>query len=257
MNYLRGIWRISVIAIVLALTTLVILSLAWQPKRIKGVRLAAWPITFLAHFFIRLFNIQMTCEEAEKIRQHHGFIFPNHTSILDIVLLVAILPTRFLAKAEVKGWPFIGWIGTAVDTVFVNREDKASREQARQSITQLDHYPPVVIFPEGGIFEPADTLHPFRYGAFEIAVQSGVPFIPCVFLFEPLDIAFWGDEPLFTAVWRLASRPGPVHARLFLLRTIQPTPQDNARQLALETHGAMKAILTYGGHPDDVLESGI
>ncbi|MCB9421370.1 MAG: 1-acyl-sn-glycerol-3-phosphate acyltransferase [Ardenticatenaceae bacterium] len=257
MSFMRGIGRITVIAIALMITTVIILSLAWLPKRVKGVRLAAWPITYFARFFIRLFNVHVTCAEAEKIRQHHGFIFPNHNSLLDIILLAAILPTRFLAKAEVKQWPFIGWIATAVDTVFVNRQDKTSREQARQSITALDHYPPVVIFPEGGIFEPAETLHPFRYGAFEIAVQGSVPFIPCVFLYEPLAIAFWGDEPLFTSLWRLASRPGPLFAHLFTLKTVYPSPDDDARQLALEAHGAMEAVLTYSGHEDDVLESGI
>jgi 1-acyl-sn-glycerol-3-phosphate acyltransferase len=257
MNFLRGIGRITAFAVALALTTFVILSLALVQKRVKGVRLAAWPITYLARFFIRLFNIQVTCAEADKIRQHHGFIFPNHNSLLDIMLLVDIVPTRFLAKAEVKQWPFIGWIGTAVDTVFVNREDKTSREQARQSITALDHYPPIIIFPEGGIFEPAETLHPFRYGAFEIAAQGSVPFIPCVFLYDPLDIAFWGDEPLFTTVWRLATHPGPLHARLFALKVVHPTPDDDPRQLALETHGAMEAILAYSGHEDDVLKSGI
>ena len=68
------------------------------------MRLAAWPISYLALFSIRLFNIHVTCAEAEKIRQHQGFIFPNHSSPLDIFLLVDILPTRFLAKAEVKQW---------------------------------------------------------------------------------------------------------------------------------------------------------
>ena len=256
-NTWRGLWRLTLFALVFAAGTILILALAWLPIRRRGVRLAAWPITYLARFFIRLFNIQVTCAKAEKIRQHHGFIFTNHSSVLDIVLMVNILPTRFLAKAEIKRWPFIGWIGAAVDTVFVSREDKTSREQARQAIIKLDHYPPIVIFPEGGIYEPAETLHPFRYGAFEIAAQGSVPFIPCVFLYEPLDIAFWGDEPLLTSLWRLSSRPGPLHARLFALKTVHPTAADDPRQLALEAHGAMEAVLTYSGREEEVVESGI
>jgi 1-acyl-sn-glycerol-3-phosphate acyltransferase len=257
MSYLRGIGRITAVALALFLVTIVILALAWLPKRVKGVRLAAWPLTYFTQFFTRLFDVHVTYDDAAKIRQHRGFIFPNHLALLDPIVLVNIIPMRFLAKAEIKNWPFIGWVGTAVDTVFVNREDKTSRDQARQAVAQLDHYPPIAIFPEGGIFEPADTLHPFRYGAFEIAVQGSVPFIPCVFLYEPLDIAFWGDEPLFTSLWRLASRPGPLHVRVVTLKTVQPTPDDDPRQLALTTHGAIEAILTYSGHEDDVLESGI
>ena len=47
------------------------------------------------------------------------------------------------------------------------------------------------------------------------------------------------------------------HARLFALKVVHPTPDDNPRQLALETHGAMEAAPTYSGHEEGVLESGI
>jgi 1-acyl-sn-glycerol-3-phosphate acyltransferase len=257
MNILRGIGRISLISAALVIATILILTTAWIPARIKGVRLAAWPITGFGRFFIWLFDVHYTCDGTSKIRRHEGFVFPNHTSFLDIILLIYILPMRFLAKAEVRKWPFIGWIGTAVDTVFVDREDKGSRESARQAIAQVERYPPIALFPEGGIFEPGGILHPFRYGAFEIAVASGIPYMPCVLLYEPLDVVFWGDESLLSAVWRFASRPGPVQARLQTLHVVHPRPDDDPKLLALEAHGAMEAILTYGGHEDEVLESGI
>jgi 1-acyl-sn-glycerol-3-phosphate acyltransferase len=257
MSFLRGIGRLTVFALALAFGTLVVLATAWLPVRVRGVRLSAWPTTTLSRFFTRLFNVQFTCEEAEKIRQHQGFIFPNHNSFLDIILLLHIVPMRFLAKAEVRRWPFIGWIATAVDTVYVNRGDRTSRTAARDAIANTGHYPPVALFPEGGIFVPADVLHPFRYGAFEIAVQGEIPFMPVVFLYEPLDVVFWGDESLMTAVWRFASYPGPIQARLYTLHVVHPRPDDPPQQLALEAHGAMDAVLTYGGHEDDIIEAGI
>ncbi len=257
MNLLRGIGRLTIFALALALTTIIILTAAWLPVRIRSVRLSAWPTTLLARFFTRLFNVQYTCAEADKIRRRQGFIFPNHTSFLDIVLLLHIVPVRFLAKSEIRRWPFIGWIARAVDTVFVDRGDKSSRSQARMAITNIDPFPPVALFPEGGIFVPAEKLHPFRYGAFEIAARGSIPFMPVVFLYEPLDVVFWGDEPLLTAVWRFATYPGPIHARLFALKVVHPQPEDNPRQLALEAHGAMEAILTYSGHEDEALKSGI
>jgi 1-acyl-sn-glycerol-3-phosphate acyltransferase len=125
-------------------------------------------------------------------------------------------------------------------------------------LIHLHTFPAVALFPEGGIFQPAHELKPFRYGAFEIAQAGGVPFIPAVFIYKPLEIVFWRDEHLLTAVWRFASRPEPIKARLFLLRTVQPGPEDDPRQLALETHGAMAAIYKYGdGHEGDVVQSGI
>ncbi|MCP4420411.1 MAG: 1-acyl-sn-glycerol-3-phosphate acyltransferase [Chloroflexi bacterium] len=257
MGFIRGSFRIFTFLLMLLLTTLLVLSLAWLPIRVKGVRLSAWLLLPICRLLLPLFNIEFTAREAQRITQHHGFIFPNHLSFLDIILLLTIFPVRFLAKAEIANWPFVGWIARAVDTVFVNREDKESREKVRNSLSKIHTYPAVALFPEGGIFQPPTELKPFRFGAFEIAQAEGISFIPAVFIYEPLDIVFWRDEPLFAAVWRFATRPQPIKARLYLLRTVQPGPEDDPRQLALEAHGAMSAAYKYGGHEDDVVQTGI
>jgi 1-acyl-sn-glycerol-3-phosphate acyltransferase len=235
-----------------------VLLTAWLPVRVKGARLSAWLLVPVCRLLLPLFNVQFTAPNAARITRHNGFIFPNHLSFLDIILLLTIFPVRFLGKAEIANWPFFGWIARAVDTVFVNREDKTSREQARDSLAYIHAFPAVVLFPEGGIYQPPTDLKPFRYGAFEIAQSGGVPFIPAIFTYDPIDIVFWRDEHLLTAVWRFASRSEPIKARLYLLRTVQPVPEDDPRQLALETHGSMAAVYKYGGgQGNDVIQSGI
>ena len=128
MPNLRGFIRLAIFGLALGLGAIIILATAWLPIQIKGVRLAAWPITALGRFFVWLFAIRFNCAETKKFHQHHGFVFPNHQSFLDIILLVHIIPMRFLAKAEVRRWPFIGWIASGVNTVYVDRQDKRSRE---------------------------------------------------------------------------------------------------------------------------------
>ncbi|MFZ1398869.1 MAG: lysophospholipid acyltransferase family protein [Candidatus Promineifilaceae bacterium] len=258
MKLIRGTIRLTLFFALLLLTTLLVLATAWIPVRIKGARLSAWLLPTVCRLLLPLFNVQFTAHEAERIAQHDGYIFPNHLSFLDIILLMSIFPVRFLAKSEIANWPFVGWIARAVDTVFVKREDKESREKAREALAHLHTFPAVAIFPEGGIFQPATELKPFRYGAFEIAQTGNASFIPAVFIYEPLDIVFWRDEPLLTAVWRFASRPEPIKARLFLLRTVHPTPDDDPRQLALETHGAMTAVYKHSkNRGNDLIQSGI
>lgn len=258
MRMIRGSLRIVIFIMILLMTTLLVLGLAWLPIRIKGVRLSAWLLVPVCRLLLPLFNVQFTALEAKRITQHDGFIFPNHLSFLDIILLVSIFPVRFLAKAEIAHWPFIGWIARAVDTVFVNRQDKESREKVRDALAKIRTFPPVALFPEGGIFSPPTELKPFHFGAFEIAQAGGISFIPAVFIYEPLEIIFWDNEPLLTAVWRFATRPEPIKARLYLLRTVHPGSDDDPQQLALETHGAMAAVYQYGGgHEDDVVQSGI
>lgn len=258
MRFIRGVLRLLIFIFLLITVTLLVLLTALLPMRVKGARLSAWLLVPVCRLLLRLFNVRFTAPDAARITRHDGFIFPNHLSFLDIILLFTIFPVRFLSKAEIANWPFFGWIARAVDTVFVNRDDKTSREQARDSLAHLHTFPAVVLFPEGGIYQPPTELKPFRYGAFEIAQAGGVPFIPAVFTYDPIDIVFWRDEHLLTAVWRFASRPEPIVARLSLLRTVQPTSEDNPRQLALEAHGAMAAVYKYGGgHEEDVIRSGI
>lgn len=258
MRFIRGVLRLIIFFILLLVTTLLVLATAWLPIRIRGTRLSAWLLVPICRLLLPLFKVHFTAPDAHRIPKHDGFIFPNHLSFLDIILLLTIFPVRFLSKAELANWPFIGWIARAVDTVFVNREDKDSREKARESLSSLRTFPAVALFPEGGIYQPPTELKPFRYGAFEIAQSGGVPFIPAVFIYQPLDIVFWRDEHLLTAVWRFATRPEPVEARLYLLRTVHPRPEDDPKQLALETHGAMAAVYKYGdSHKTDVVQSGI
>lgn len=257
MGVIRGSWRVAAMGIVIGVGTAVILATAWIPVRIQGVRLCAWPITAMARLFTRVFGIEVEVREPEKFRAHHGFVFPNHASFVDIILLVHVLPMRFVSGHAIRSWPFIGWIARAIDTVFVDRGDKSSREATRQALIAASHYPPVALFPEGGILGMEKPLHPFRYGAFEIAAQGSVPFLPCALLYEPLPLVYWGDEPFWTAVWRLAKYSGPVQARLVALHTVHPRPDESAKQLALEAHGAMMAVLAYAGQEDAVIQSGI
>ena len=257
MSLLRGGWRITILTLILALGTIVILAIAWIPVSIRGIRLGAWPITIMARMMLRLFNIQVNYANMDRFETHQGFIFPNHTSPIDVVVLVAIIPMRFLAKIEIRSWPFIGWIATAVGTVFVNRSDKESRQLAREALLLVNHYPPIVLFPEGGILAPCGVLHPFRFGAFEIAAKNETPFMPLAIRYDPLEIAYWGDESLWDAIWRLASYDRPLLVELQPLRLIHPTVTDDPRHLALETHGAVEAVLFHREDDPAIVQPGI
>ncbi|MEZ4641134.1 MAG: lysophospholipid acyltransferase family protein [Chloroflexota bacterium] len=253
MHILRGIWRVLLSFVAVGLVTVVVVMTAWIPVRIQDVRLGAWMVSKLAQFLARLFQVQFECPDAHKIRQHTGLIFPNHLSFFDAVLLMSVCPVRFVSMAELRSWPFIGWIAIAVGTVFVNRDNKASRQVAREQLAHQDSYfPAIVLFPEGHISDTGELM-PFRYGAFEVAVSGGLPVMPCVFTYDPLPVVGWTDESLLTALWRVATYGGPIQSRLQVLRVVQPRPDDDAKQLALEMHGAMTAVLRYSGHEDDVL----
>ncbi len=257
MKIYRAVVRIIAILITLSIGAVIIVTTAWIPLKIRGIRISAWPATIMARIALTILNVKIESHNAEKLATHNGFVFPNHLSFLDIIMMLQIVPVRFLSKMELRSWPLVGWIARGVGTVFVDRNDKGSREAARQALAKVDAYPPIVLFPEGGIFLPADELKPFRYGAFEIAHAGLSPFYPCALQYEPLDIVFWADEPILTAVWRFAKYKGPIYARINVLRKVIPTPEDDPKELALETHGAIDSALRYGGHESDLIQPGL
>jgi 1-acyl-sn-glycerol-3-phosphate acyltransferase len=235
MRFLRGLLRLFVTFVALALVGVLIPPLALVPVRVRGARLAAWICTLTARFAMRLFNVRFACPAPEKFWQHRGLVFPNHLSYFDILMLFHILPMRFVSKAEVRAWPFVGWAAVAVGTVFVKREKKESRTQVRQDLARAGRYPPIVLFPEGGTGE-ANGLRPFRYGAFEIAVEHRIPYLLCAIVYERPEIMIWRNESIVHALWRLACAAGPIHAQLVPLALVDPQPGDDPRQLAVQAH---------------------
>lgn len=232
----------------------VLLLVGWLPIRVKNLSFTFWFIQRVVKRCVPLFNIQIVCANPELFTQHQGFIFPNHISYLDIIVIVALTPSRFVAKAEVAKMPFIGWIAQQVQTVFVKRQDKRSRLQTREVLGTLTYYPPVVLFPEGGTNRDLSIpLAPFRLGAFEIAAQHGIPFLPCVIRYNPKQLVTWHQGSLIGAVWRLVSHPTPILAEVITLDVVHPNTQDNPKALVDSTHAAMESLLRYT--PDQITDN--
>ena len=205
--------------------SLLVLVAALAPVRIGGARPAQWITVGLARAFLAIFAVRLDAPPAPAIRGHRGLVFFNHLTYLDAIVLFARGPVRFLATEGVRGIPFIGWIAMAVDTFFVDRGDRdsraASRERIRAALTARPT-PPVTLAPEGQI-GPGGGVLPFRRGAFEIGVETGLPIMPLLLQYEPFDAVAWQQkELLLLALWRLGARRGGALARVVPLPTIQP-----------------------------------
>ncbi|MGB0369591.1 MAG: lysophospholipid acyltransferase family protein, partial [Flavobacteriales bacterium] len=79
-----------------------------------------------------------------------GLMMSNHQSYIDIWIIPKYAITVFVAKAEVKKMPVVGWGASAVNTVYVDRNDKDSRTKTKNEITdRIQNGRSVIIFPEG------------------------------------------------------------------------------------------------------------
>ena len=78
-----------------------------------------------------------------------GALVANHVTWLDIFVLNAQTPLYFVAKAEVAGWPGIGWLARATGTLFVRRDAREARVQSQAFETRLIQGHRMLFFPEG------------------------------------------------------------------------------------------------------------
>jgi 1-acyl-sn-glycerol-3-phosphate acyltransferase len=100
----------------------------------------------------------------------------NHVSWTDVVVLAATADVSFIARSEVAGWPFFGWLARMQRTVFVERERKRKAgEQAGSIAERLASGDAIVLFAEGTTGD-GNALLPFKstlFGAAAMMLSAG------------------------------------------------------------------------------------
>lgn len=103
-------------------------------------------------------------------------IASNHVSWADIEIIGAFDDISFVARADVEGWPLVGWLSRMQRTIYVdrNRRGKAGK-QANEIALRLAQGVPIVLFPEGTTGD-GNMILPFKstlFGAAQMAVADG------------------------------------------------------------------------------------
>ncbi len=117
-------------------------------------------------------------------KEHLGWrgpavIVANHASLIDILVLFGLFrPFKWVSKAENFKIPFVGWNMHLNRYVSLVRGDRASVvKMLGECSALLRKGSPVLFFPEGTRSQDGN-LRPFKDGAFELALEHGVPLIP-------------------------------------------------------------------------------
>ncbi|MDD2914827.1 MAG: lysophospholipid acyltransferase family protein [Gallionella sp.] len=157
-----------------------------------------------------ILNIGIRTEGQRPVRGESGcMVVANHISWLDIFVLNAIYPSRFIAKAEVRNWPLIGWLCKRSNTIFIER---ALRQNAasinRQVSSLLKQGICVGLFPEGTTTDGKQVGH-FHSALIQPAIDAGAMLCPIALHYqdevgEPGDTAaFTGDTTLAQSIWKI------------------------------------------------------
>ena len=137
----------------------------------------AWAKTIL---FVMGFKIDLA--EEQVLKKEKSFMFcPNHTSMIDVLVMLAITknPFVFVGKMELTKIPIFGFFYRRT-CIIVDRSNSKSRtavfDEARLKLSNgLD----ICIFPEGLVPDDESVvLSEFKNGAFRLAVEYQIPIVP-------------------------------------------------------------------------------
>jgi len=103
------------------------------------------------------------------------FLVSNHLGYIDIGVLSSRLDGVFVAKSDVRSWPFFGAATYVFDTIFIDRTRRADIPRVNQLVEQvLARGEGLVVFPEG-TSSGGETVMPFKPGLLELPARLDFP----------------------------------------------------------------------------------
>lgn len=129
-----------------------------------------------SHKILKILAIRL---EAPPMNAPPGsLIVANHISWLDVFAINSVRPSAFIAKAEIRRWPFFGWLTARHGSIFLRRGSRGHARVVNQKIDALlVSGKNVALFPEGRTTDGRQVLG-FHAALLEPAIAADRPIIP-------------------------------------------------------------------------------
>ena len=214
--------------------TLLAMTPPLRRRQIHGMRLdhraiRLWSAGLLRVFGFRLRRIGTPLPGAT-------LFVANHVSWIDIITLHSQRMMGFVAKREIAGWPFVGWLAVRGETIFHQRGNTESLGGVlHEMLARLRGGRSVGVFPEGRTRD-GNQIGPFHARIFLAAVEAGVPVQPVALRYgaggsAQAIVAFAPKESFFGNFLRLLGEPGRT-AEVVFLAPIMPSDESGRRRIA-------------------------
>ncbi len=144
----------------------------------------------------------------------------NHISWLDILVMNAAQPSRFVSKADVRRWPVLGTLITGAGTLYIERESRRDAMRVVHHMAEALRAGDVIsVFPEGTTGDGIELL-PFHANLLQAAIVTRTPVLPVGLSFVDRESGapsnaptYIGDTTLLVSIWRTVAN-GRVRAVL-------------------------------------------
>lgn len=172
----------------------------------------------------------------------------NHVSWLDIHLIHALCPARFIAKSEIRQWPILGWLAANNGTLFLQRNsNQGAAQMVKLATKSLGDGARVACFPEGTTSDGQGLL-PFHGSLLQAAINSECQVIPICIRYRDaqgkpeMRMAFLAEMSLLQSIKSILCVPHS-QAELHVLNPISSHGHDR-RGLTVAVQHAIAAHLS-------------
>lgn len=168
-----------------------------------------YPGRYWARLFCILLFLPVKIEGRELLEAGQSYVFvANHQGAFDIFLIYGYLNRSFkwLMKKSLRKIPFVGLACKSAGHVFVdNSTPQKVKETIEEAEKKLKNGVSVVVFPEGSRTSDG-KLHRFKGGAFQLAIDLGLPVVPLT-IEGPYKIMRKGTFSIHPHVMKLTIHP--------------------------------------------------
>jgi 1-acyl-sn-glycerol-3-phosphate acyltransferase len=98
---------------------------------------------------LRALDVSVAVRGPRPVGTAGRLVVANHISWLDVYVLNALLPARFVAKSETRGWPLVGTVASRFGALFIVRGSFRDAARVKDAVAiALRAGDTVVVFPE-------------------------------------------------------------------------------------------------------------
>lgn len=195
-----------------------------------------------------ILNVRVDIDGNDPLHAlRHGLIVTNHVSWLDVFVLNAIVPMRFVAKSEVRRWPVIGWLCVRAQTLFLERgKARAAARINVHMVGLLQQGECLAVFPEGTTTDGALVAH-FHSSLLQPAVDARAKVHPIAIRYQDESgalstaAAYIDDLSFGASMWNILCTP-ELRVRLITTAALDACAMDR-RSLARSAHECISTAL--------------
>jgi 1-acyl-sn-glycerol-3-phosphate acyltransferase len=176
-------------------------------------------ISFIIYLFGKVFTLILGVRveiggEKTLLKKRGVFFVSNHLSYLDGIIATSLSPLVFIARGDLRQWPFFGIFSLLSNTIFVERNSRYNLQRDISKIVGfLKSKVNVILYPEGTSTDGKKLL-PFKSSFFAAAQEAGCMIVPLAIKYKKInaqslskknqDLVYWyGDMEFLPHLWKV------------------------------------------------------